>query len=155
MKNNKLRGGGGKLHVTPSDLSHPLCEAFLDAAESVGIPRNKDYNGESQFGAAYTQRTILNGYRQNSAKAYLKMALKRGVIDLKTNSTTTRILIDQGAAKGIEYRIGGKTNVMFARREVIICGGVINSPHLLQQSGVGDPVDLKEIGIPIVKALKA
>ena len=154
IKNNKLRGGEGKLHVTPSDWSHPLCEAFLDAAESVGIPRNKDYNGESQFGAAYTQRTILNGYRQNSAKAYLKMALKRGVIDLKTNSTTTRILIDQGAAKGIEYRIGGKTNVMFARREVIICGGVINSPHLLQQSGVGDPVDLKEIGIPIVKALK-
>ena len=153
IKNNKLRGGEGKLHVTPSDWSHPLCEAFLDAAESVGIPRNKDYNGESQFGAAYTQRTILNGYRQNSAKAYLKMALKRGVIDLKTNSTTTRILIDQGAAKGIEYRIGGKTNVMFARREVIICGGVINSPHLLQQSGVGDPVDLKEIGIPIVKAL--
>ncbi|MEP0943905.1 MAG: GMC family oxidoreductase N-terminal domain-containing protein [Rhizobiaceae bacterium] len=144
-----LRGRDGLLKVTPSPWTHPLCEAFLDAAAGLGIPRNPDYNGRQQFGAAYTQRTISSGMRQSSAKAFLKPALKNANIALRTNAQVTRIDLVEKRANGITYRQGGQLKSIRARREIILSGGVINSPQLLQVSGVGDPEHLAEIGVEV------
>lgn len=149
-----LRGRGGPLTVTPNDWTHPLCEAFLDAAESLGIPRNPDYNGLHQFGAAYAQRTIAGGRRQSAAVAYLRPALSHQNLSVRTGSLATRILFEGTRAKGIEYQQqGGQVRTVTARREVILAGGVINSPQLLQLSGIGDPDHLSTLGIPLVGPL--
>ncbi len=147
------RGSDGPLSVTPSPWTHPLCEAFLDSAASLGIPRNPDYNGREQFGAAYTQRTIAGGRRQSAARAFLRPAMDRPNLDLRTGALATQILMGSGHATGIRYQQGEETRLVHARQEVILCGGVINSAQLLQISGVGDPDHLAEIGVPVVAAL--
>jgi len=147
------RGASGKLKVTPSPWSHPLCEAFLDSAASLGIPRNPDYNAGQQFGAAYSQRTIAAGRRQSAAQAFLRPALKFRNLSVLTHAHVTDILFDGPAATGVGYRRGGRTEEVHARREVILCGGVINSPQLLQLSGIGDPAHLAKIGVPVRHAL--
>lgn len=143
------RGTGGSLKVTPSPWSHPLCEAFLDGAESLGIPRNPDYNAGQQFGAAYSQRTIAHGRRQSAAQAFLRPALKRRNLSVVTHAHVTEILFDGRAATGVRYRRKGRMEEIRARREVILCGGVINSPQLLQLAGIGDPAHLAQIGVPV------
>ena len=148
-----LRGSGGMLAVTPSPWSHPICEAFLDSAASLGIPRNSDYNGAQQFGAAYAQRTIANGRRQSAATAFLRPALKRNNLHLITGALATQILFDGKTAIGIRYERGSQTHDIHARRAVILSGGVINSPQLLQLSGIGDPDHLASIGVPVRHAL--
>ena len=148
-----LRGQKGSLEVTPSPWTHPLCEAFLDGAQSLGIPRNPDYNGASQFGAAYTQRTIASGYRQSAATAFLKPALRNQNINLRTNALVTRLLFKGNRAVGVEMLQGKATKRLRARREIILCGGVINSPQLLQISGIGDPDHLSDIGVEVANAL--
>ncbi|MEX0283071.1 MAG: GMC family oxidoreductase [Paracoccaceae bacterium] len=147
------RGSDGPLRVTPSPWTHPLCEAFLDAVESFGIPRNPDYNGQQQFGAAYAQRTIARGTRQSAARAFLHPALTRPNIEVRTDAHATSIAFDGRRAIGIRYRRGGHEQMITARREVILCGGVINSPQLLQLSGIGDPDHLNGLGIAIRHAL--
>lgn len=146
---DQKRGKGGKLTVTPSPWSHPLCEAFLDSAESLGIPRNPDYNAGQQFGAAYSQRTIASGRRQSASQAFLRPALKCKNLSVLTNAHVTEILFDGLAATGVRYARDGRTVAIHARREVILCGGVINSPQLLQLSGIGDPAHLATIGVPV------
>ena len=143
------RGQTGKLKVTPSPWSHPLCEAFLDGAESLGIPRNRDYNSGQQFGAAYSQRTIASGRRQSASRAFLRPAMKSKNLSVVTSAHVTEILFDGRAATGVRYARGGRTQETHARREVILCGGVINSPQLLQLSGIGDPAHLVSIGVPV------
>lgn len=144
-----LRGQGGPLKVTPSPWTHPLCDAFLDAAQSLGIPRNPDYNGKAQFGAAYTQRTIAGRWRQSASRAFLHPALKNPNLSLITDAHAHEILFDGKRAAGIRYQRGGKSETVTATREVILCGGVINSPQLLQISGIGDPDHLREIGVAV------
>ena len=95
------RGMSGSLKVTPSPWSHALCEAFLDGAESLGIPRNPDYNAGQQFGAAYSQRTIAHGRRQSAAQAFLRPALKRRNLSVVTHAHVTEILFD-GLAAAVE-----------------------------------------------------
>lgn len=147
-----LRGRGGMLKVTQSPWTHPLCEAFLDSAASLGVPRNPDYNGARQLGGSYSQRTIVGRWRQSSAKAFLRPAMKRPNLEVRTEAHATGLIFEGRRAVGVRYRRGGAREVR-ARREVVLCGGVINSPQLLQISGVGDPAHLGSIGVETRHAL--
>ncbi|MEM7508678.1 MAG: GMC family oxidoreductase N-terminal domain-containing protein [Pseudomonadota bacterium] len=147
------RGRGGRLKVTESPWTHPLCEAFMDGCESLGIPRNPDYNGARQEGVSYTQRTIHRGRRQSAARAFLRPAMQRPNLEIRTGAHAAEILFDGRRATGIRYAQGRQMCAVRARREVILSGGVINSPQLLQLSGIGDPEHLRGIGVEVRHAL--
>ena len=151
------RGRDGGLAVTDTDWKHPLCEAFIDGAESVGIPRNKDYNGAVQEGSSYTQRTINKRRRVSSARAFLTPAKSRSNLKIITSAHATSLIMEGKKATGVRYIKGGRggsPKAIGARREVILSGGVINSPQLLQLSGIGDPELLNDLNIPVVHTLK-
>ncbi|MDE2064547.1 MAG: GMC family oxidoreductase N-terminal domain-containing protein, partial [Bradyrhizobium sp.] len=150
------RGRDGNLTVTTMDWKDPLCEAFMEGAISLGIPRNPDYNGAIQEGVSYAQRTIKNGLRVSAATAFLHPALKRGNIDVRTHAHVTEIVFEGKRAVGVRYRRGGQNGTLHevrAAREVILSGGAYNSPQLLQLSGVGSPELLKSHGIEVRHAL--
>ncbi len=149
---NTYRGRNGNLHVTDLMYSHPLCEAFMAGAEELGIPRNPDYNGKKQEGISYVQRTTHNRRRVSTARAFLKPAKNRSNLTVRTHAFVTKLLMDGTRAVGVEYSAGGRGGQMKqvgANREVILSGGTINSPQLLQLSGVGPSVLLKSLGIKI------
>jgi len=154
----RFRSRDGSLIVTDTDLTHELCEAFMDGAEACGIPRNPDYNGASQEGVAYTQRTIHNRRRVSAARAFLHPAMKQGKLNVITNAHATGLVMDGRRVTGVRYLKGGRggrAHEIAARKEVILSGGVINSPQLLQLSGIGDPAHLGELGIDVRHALPA
>src|SRR6266852_7849456 len=132
-----LHGVGGPLAVSNVSEPHPLCEAFIAAAQQAGFPRNDDFNGAAQEGAGYFQLTCRNGRRWSTAAGYLRQARGRQNLAVVPNALTTRILFDGRRATGVEYRQGGATHVAHARGEVILAAGACNSPQLLQLSGVG------------------
>jgi choline dehydrogenase len=150
------RGRSGNLTVTTMDWKDPLCEAFMEGAISLGIPRNPDYNGAIQEGVSYAQRTIKNGLRVSAATAFLRPALKRGNIDVRTHAHVTEIVFEGKRAVGVRYRRGGRNGTAHevrASKEVILSGGAYNSPQLLQLSGVGSPELLQSHGIEVRHAL--
>lgn len=150
------RGRDGGLTVTDLDWSDPLCDAFIAGAVSLGIPRNPDYNGSTQEGVAYAQRTIHNGRRVSSATAFLRPVMKRGNVHVRTHAHATEIIFDGKRAVGVRYAKGGKGGApveVRARKEVILSGGAYNSPQLLQLSGVGSPELLQSLGIEVRHAL--
>lgn len=150
------RGRDGGLTVTDLDWSDPLCDAFIAGAVSLGIPRNPDYNGSTQEGVAYAQRTIYNGRRVSSATAFLRPVMKRGNVHVRTHAHATEIIFDGKRAVGVRYAKGGKGGApveVRARKEVILSGGAYNSPQLLQLSGVGSPELLQSLGIEVRHAL--
>lgn len=152
-----LRGRSGPLPVTDMDWSHPVCDAFIEGAGELGIPKNPDYNGSTQEGVSYTQRTIYRGRRMSSARAFLRPAEGRSNLDVRTGAFVTEIELDGLRAIAVAYRQGGRsgpTRRVAANREIILAGGVINSPHLLQVSGIGEPEHLAQIGIPVRHALR-
>ena len=147
-----FRGRLGNLQVTALQYTHPLCEAFMDGAEEIGIPRNPDYNGEKQEGISYVQRTTYNRRRVSTARAFLKPARKRSNLSIRTNAFATKILLDGKTAIGIQYQKGGREGSLVevrANKEVILSGGTINSPQLLQTSGIGPAELVKSLGIEI------
>ena len=144
-----FRGRDGDLTITNIDYRHPLADDFIKGAIGYGIPLNEDYNGAIQEGISYTQRTIFKGRRVSSARAFLRPALKRPNIELRTKSHATKIVFDGKRAVGIQYSRGGHSYEIRARREIILSGGAVNSPQLLQLSGVGPAALLKEIGVPV------
>ncbi|RDV02374.1 GMC family oxidoreductase [Undibacter mobilis] len=149
-------GRNGELTVTDIDWRDPLCDAFIDGAVSLGIPRNPDYNGAMQEGVSYAQRTIHNGRRISAATAFLHPAMKRGNVTVRTQAHATEIVFDGKRATGIRYKVGGRggeTKEVRARREVILSGGAYNSPQLLQLSGVGPAELLAARGIAVKHAL--
>jgi choline dehydrogenase len=146
------RGREGSLPVTDIDWRHPLCEAFIAGAVSLGIPRNSDYNGATQEGVAYAQRTIYRGRRVSAARAFLHPAMQRPNLNVLTKAHATQIIFDGRRAVGVRYRRGGKGSPLLeasAKREVILAGGTFNSPQLLQLSGVGAASRLKAVGIAV------
>ncbi len=150
------RGQDGALDVTDIDWTHPLCEAFIKGAESLGIPRNSDYNGAIQEGVSYAQRTIRNGRRVSAATAFLHPAMKRTNLTVRTHAHAVSVLFEGTRASGVRYLKGGRGGPgidVHARREVILSGGSYNSPQLLQLSGIGAPDLLKKHGIPVRHAL--
>ncbi len=150
------RGNDGPLSVTDIDWVHPLCEAFIEGAETLGIPRNPDYNGAIQEGISYAQRTIRNGRRVSAATAFLKPAMFRQNLTVRTGAHATTLLFEGKRATGVRYLKGGRGGPgvdVAARREVILSGGTYNSPQLLELSGVGNPDILGRHGIPVRHAL--
>ena len=150
------RGRNGNLKITDLDWRHPLCDAFIKGANSLGIPTNTDYNGASQEGVSYVQRTTHKRLRVSSAKAFLNPAKSRKNLTVYTESQVTRILFEERRAFGVELKKGGprgQTGKIYARKEIILSGGAINSPQLLQLSGIGSTNLLKELGIPVVHNL--
>jgi choline dehydrogenase/4-pyridoxate dehydrogenase len=143
------RGGDGPLTVVRSRYADPLVEAFATAGEDAGYPATEDYNGVRQEGFARWQSTIRNGRRCSAAVAYLRPALSRANLAVAVNALATRILFDGTRATGVEYRSDGAQSTAHAAREVILAGGVVNSPQLLMLSGVGDPDALRRHGIEV------
>jgi choline dehydrogenase len=151
-----FRGSDGNLTVTDIDWRHPLCDAFIEGAVSLGIPRNPDYNGRIQEGVAYAQRTILNGRRVSAAGAFLHPAMRRPNLRVLTHAHTTNLVLDGKRAVGVRYLKGGRggrPSEVRARREVILAAGSYNSPQLLQLSGIGPAALLGSLGIPVRHAL--
>jgi 4-pyridoxate dehydrogenase len=139
---NDYRGGDGPLATRPSSYDDPLVEAYLDAGKAAGYPVTEDYNGANPEGFGRLQMTIRNGWRCSASTAYLRPALGRGNLDVLVDTLATRIVFDGRRAVGIEYLENGERNVAHAEREILLAGGVINSPQLLMLSGIGDPVEL-------------
>lgn len=146
---SELHGSGGPLGVSDVER-HPLCEAFIDAAEQAGHPRTDDFNGASQEGAGYYQLTARNGRRCSTAHGYLKPARGRSNLTVISRAHASRILFEGRHAVGVEYRQDGETRSVRARGEVILSGGAFNSPQLLQLSGVGPGKLLREHGIEVI-----
>ena len=147
-----FRGRDGSLTVTDIDWHHPLCEAFIEGAVQLGIPRNPDYNGAIQEGVAYAQRTIHNGRRVSAATAFLRPAMKRPNVEVRTRAHATAIVFNGKRAVGVRYARGGRggpAREVRARKEVILAGGTYNSPQLLQLSGIGPASLLQSLGIPV------
>ena len=150
------RGQTGEMTITDLKWRDPLCEAFIKGAESIGIPRNPDYNGAYQEGTSYVQRTSTGKLRMSAARAFLKPARKRQNLRVITNAHATKILLDGKRAIGIAYNRGGangRSDQVYAGREVIIAGGTINSPQLLQLSGIGSAKLLNDLGIKVAHDL--
>jgi len=145
-----LHGVGGPLAVSDVSEPHPLCEAFIEAAQQAGIPRNDDFNGPTQEGAGYFQLTTRNGRRCSTAVGYLRPAQRQPNLAVATDALATRVLFSSRRAIGVEYRQGDALHTAYANGQVIVAGGTFNSPQLLQLSGLG-PVDLlRSFGIPVV-----
>ncbi len=147
-----VRGRDGELPITDLGITHPLCDAFIRGAEEIGIPRNDDYNSGDQAGLAYVQRTIHRRRRVSAAGAFLKPAKGRANLTVRTGAHATRLLFDGNRAIGVAYAKGGRDGPeteVHANSEVILSGGAINSPQLLQLSGVGPADVLAPLGISL------
>jgi choline dehydrogenase len=153
---SELHGAGGPLHVSEaSEQAHSLCQAFFRAGEEVGLSFNKDLNGASPEGVGYYHFTIRNGYRLSASRAFLWPAMRRSNLRVETTALATRIVVEGGRAVAVEYTRDGERTRAEARREVILCGGAINSPQLLQLSGIGPASLLKSLGIEVIRDLSA
>jgi 4-pyridoxate dehydrogenase len=147
------RGGDGPLTVGTARYADPLVEACLDAGRSLQLPATADYNGAQQEGLGRIQQTIRNGRRCSAAEAYLRPALRRPNLTVETGALVSRIVLEGGSAVGVEYERRGVVSVARVEREVILSGGVINSPQLLMLSGIGDPEALQAHGIKVMAEL--
>jgi choline dehydrogenase/4-pyridoxate dehydrogenase len=143
------RGGDGPLTTRRTRYEDPLVEAYLVAGEGAGHPATEDYNGAQQEGFGRSQQTIRDGRRCSAAVAYLRPALVRPNLQVETNALATKILFEGHRAIGVEYLSGNERRTAQAKGEVILAGGVINSPQLLMLSGIGDPQMLRVHGISV------
>jgi len=149
---NAFHGTGGPLCV--SDVAkHPICEAFVAATTELGFPRNDDFNGASQDGVGYHQTTTRNGKRCSTAVGYLRPAMQRANLRVMTEALTEKIVFEGRRATGVTFLQNGRAITAHAAREVILCGGAVNSPQLLMLSGIGPQEQLTDFGIPVVHHL--
>lgn len=147
----RYRGQDGLLPITDCDWRHPLCDAFIEGAASTGIPRHTDYNAERQTSTGYYQRWIENGWRVSAARAFLRPAMSRANLDVRTNAHATSILLEGRRATGVEYASGpgAAGSQVRARKEVILAAGAANTPKLMQISGIGPASLLNGLGIGV------
>jgi choline dehydrogenase len=146
-------GAGGPLAVGDLPEPHPVAEAFIAAGVSVGIPYTRDFNGEQQEGVGYYQATARRGLRCSAGVAFLRPAKRRPNLRVITGAHATRILFDGLRARGIAYRVGNDERQVLAAKEVILAAGALQSPQLLQLSGIGPAALLGSLGIPVRHAL--
>ncbi|MEU4523258.1 choline dehydrogenase [Amycolatopsis sp. NPDC024027] len=147
------RGHDGPLELERGPASNPLFKAFFDAAEEAGYPRTDDVNGYRQEGFAAFDRNVRKGRRLSAAGAYLHPVMDRPNLTVKTRAFVSQILFDGTRAVGVEYAQGRGVPAEVYGKEIILCGGAINTPQLLQLSGVGNAADLEKLGIDVVKDL--
>ena len=152
----EFHGRGGPFTVTDIDEKHPLCDAFIEGAQSIGIPHNPDYNGKTQEGIAYAQRSVHKGRRVSPARAFLHPAMARPNVEVMTNTHTQKIIIENKRTTGVQIKRGGPSGSLefiTANKEVILCAGAIASPQLLQLSGIGAPAHLQGIDVSVAHEL--
>jgi choline dehydrogenase len=148
---DNFRGGDGPLKVSEvSKQLHPLCDNFLSAAQEIGMKLNPDMNGEKQEGVGNYQITTHKGQRMSSSRAYLWPIKYRSNLTVLKKALVTKVLIRDKKAYGVKYLKSGKTHELLASREVILSAGSINSPQLLQLSGVGPKKILEQVSVPLV-----
>ena len=148
---SQYRGALGELDVSDLRNDHPYCRAWIDAAVEYGLPRNPDFNGESTYGVGTYQLSIGRYWRSSAAVAFLHPIRHRSNLTIVTHAHATRVLLRGTAAVGVEYVVGGDARTAHAEREVVLCAGAVQSPQLLQLSGIGDAAHLRQVGItPVV-----
>jgi choline dehydrogenase/4-pyridoxate dehydrogenase len=146
---SRYRGGDGPLATRKSKYQDPLVDAYVEAVVEAGHPHNDDYNGAEQYGIARMQSTIRHGRRESAATAYLYPALSRDNLRIEVKAHVTRVVLAGTRAVGVDCIRHGSPCAARARREVILCGGAINSPQLLMLSGIGPADELVRHGIPV------
>ena len=147
------RGDSGPLGVQRGSDHSPLFEAFVQAGMEAGYPRREDVNGYRQEGFGPADTTVWKGRRTSTARAFLHPVARRSNLDVRTGATVRRVVIQAGRARGVELERAGEPARVDARREVILCGGAINSPQLLMLSGVGPGAELRDLGIEVARDL--
>lgn len=147
------RGTDGPMHMKRGARLNPLYQAFVEAGREAGYPVTEDYNGYQQEGFGPMEMTVHNGFRWSAANAYLRPALKRGNVELRTGALVKRIVLEGKKAVGVEYEQGGETHVVRSRLDIVIAASSVNSPKILELSGIGAPQVLKAAGIDVRHAL--
>ena len=148
---NAFHGSGGPMHVSEtSGEVHPLCRFYLEAGREAGLPVNEDFNGAGQEGVGLYQILTRDGFRESSASAFLRPAMRRENLRVETKAQATRILFEERKAVGVEYRRSNVTKSVRCRGEVILSAGAIDSPQLLQLSGIGPSTLLRSFGIGVI-----
>jgi len=149
-------GGDGPLKVSKASTPNPIYSATVEAGRQAGFKVTSDFNGFQQEGWGPYQLTIHDGQRWSAARGYLHPALSRSNLTCITGARTSKIVIENGRATGVEYidAKSGEKRVVHADKEVLLSAGAVQSPQILQLSGIGDPEELGKFGIPVVKALK-
>jgi choline dehydrogenase len=148
-----FHGRDGPLRVTNPEPREPIFQALIRAAAQVGIRHNPDYNGAQQDGIVMSQATIARGRRQSTARAYLDPIRNRQNLRIETGALAQSLTFEGQRCTGVRYSVGGETREARAGREVVVCGGTINSPQLLELSGIGEPERLKALGVEVRQAL--
>ena len=151
--NNEYHGQSGPLHVSRPQSDNPFQQRFLDAAQQAGFKQTEDFNGAEQEGASLYQATQNNGQRCSSYHAYIKPNLGRSNLHIETGALVQRIIFEGKRAVGVEYKKGDQVHVVYARHEVILSAGALQSPQLLMLSGIGDSAELAQHQIPVVHHL--
>jgi choline dehydrogenase len=146
-----FHGSGGPLRVSDQAVHWELGDHFIAAALQAGLPANNDFNDGEQEGAGPFQNTTDRRHRWSTATAYLRPARRRPNLVIRTNAHATRIMVENGRARGVEFQCEGRPHAARAKGEVIVCGGVYGSPQLLQLSGLGPAAMLQQFGIPVVR----
>ena len=150
------RGTDGPLPITDiTTAAHPLCNNYLEAAKQAKLPIAHDYNGPDMEGASLYQITTANGLRASTARCYLRPAIKRPNLTVRTKSLVVKLNIKNRHITGVDYQRKGQTHRVEARRDVVLCGGAINSPQLLQLSGIGPSDVLSKAGVALQHELAA
>ncbi|MBN9391408.1 MAG: choline dehydrogenase [Chloroflexi bacterium] len=147
---SQYHGVGGPLNVSDLRTINPLTQAFVRSGEEAGLKFNPDFNGADPEGVGFYQVTQKRGQRDSTATAYLKPALQRPNLTVITDSQVTRLLVENKKVVGVVYQHNGHLTEMKAGREVLLCGGAINSPQLLLLSGIGPAEHLRSLGIEVV-----
>lgn len=148
------RGRGGPLNVAQMCDTHELCDAFIDAAEASGYPKNADYNNGNQEGFGYFQVTMKNGKRQSTARAFLDPIRSRANLTIETDALVSKLILEGKRCVGVSYSVHGQAKEARCGREVIVSCGAVQSPGVLEHSGIGQPELLRNLGIEVKHELK-
>jgi choline dehydrogenase len=150
---SEYHGANGELGVSDLRNDHPYCDAWVQAGEQFGLPANPDFNGATTYGVGAYQLSIRDGWRSSASAAFLRPALRRPNLVLRSNVHVTRVLIERDLASGVEWRESGAARQARAEREVILAAGAIQSPQILQLSGIGPARLLEPLGIRVAADL--
>ncbi|MCR4266686.1 GMC family oxidoreductase [Nitratireductor sp. ZSWI3] len=147
---DRFHGRSGDMQVSDLRSANPACAAWLEAAQQFGLPFNPDFNGASTYGVGRYQLSLGRRLRASASAAFLRPALQRQNLTLKIKAHVTRIVIEKGSATGVEYMQGGQRRLAHAGREVVLAAGALQSPQLLQLSGIGPADRLRSLGIKTI-----